>query len=237
MSRFISLLGMVIASILLVGCVSRGPETVEINIIGQPPSRVLAAIVAMESQSAIEFKPIATQGVIVGFNGLITKFLENYAGDLLNRYASGMKLIMAKDDLPLVADDFWISQRENQEVVVMGFSNNDSFFGLGGRNAFLKKLEKLGVTVDLLVLFDDVWEGEIPANVEGVINIYTGNLITGRAVTTERLRGQETWVVNVFFSRLDHSRLPLCEGGVKSAYEEFTRKYYTTLILAALEPE
>lgn len=230
--RFGCLIGCLVGVVVLAaGCVSRGPEVAKISVIGQPPPSVLAAIV---DSRAIKLEPVETRGVIVGFNGLVTRFLEHYAGDLEARYATKLRLVMARD-LPNVSDGFWLERQTRREtIVVMGFSNNRSFFGLGGRNAFLTKLARLGVPVNLLVLFDDVWEGEIPENVKGVINVHTGDLISGRAMTAKRLRGKETWVVNVHFRHLWHSRLPFLTGGA-SPYEEFTRRYYSGLILASLD--
>lgn len=213
------------------GCVSRGPERAQINWLGEPPAEVRR--VSREQPPA--FEPVEARGVLVGFEGLITNNLRLYAHDFGVRYGRRFTLLMGEDHRHFVPTCFWTSREPDEVLMVWSFSNGNSVLGLGGRNGFLERLKREGVRVDLLVLFEDTWGGPIPGNVRGVINIYTKDLLAGRPVTYQRLANPETWVVNVCFDRLDHSRLPLFTGGTQSSYEEFARQLYTGLILAALD--
>lgn len=222
--------------VFVAGCVGIGPFDVQKQVVGPIPAR-LRSITEYPADPHVMSD---ASGYIFGFEGLFSSNIHNYIGWLSNSRMKNMQYVMPVDDMDeavKVAGMLNSPDRGRAELTTMiSYSCSDSFFGIGGKNSFAKKLDEKGIPIDAMVMFDDNWPASrVPKNVKYVINVRQRSALGGKAITADRLEGGDTVCIDICIDGISHLDFPLTPHEADTSAERAAINEYTSLIIKTLD--
>ena len=223
-----------LAAVILSGCSMIGEKfDAETDATG-PVSPALKKVI--EAPADVNIKS-DLYGYAFGFEGFTSHNMRDYLVWLKSNRLVNMSYLMPVDneENALTIARTFKDSRKNDIFVIFSYSCGDSFVGIGGKNGFIDKLDKINIPVDALIMFDNNWPPyRIPKGVRYVIHVRQKGLLGGKEIAIEDLENKQTIKIDMRVKGIGHLGFPLPSSHAEEN-ELLASNEYTSLIIRVLD--